>query len=99
MTLPTTLRAILKVLRNARATDEMLAAAIKADGESWTPHRAREAARTTLASAISTRWPTLAQSPALSIKGCDFEAAWRRGAMSRPGRPPDTAESFVKNPE
>jgi hypothetical protein len=45
MTLPTTLRAIRKALRNAGATEEMIAAAVKAGGESGIPHRAREAAR------------------------------------------------------
>ena len=47
MTLPTTLRAIVEALRSAGATEEMIATAVKAGGESGgelgIPHRAREA--------------------------------------------------------
>jgi hypothetical protein len=41
MTLPTMLPAILEALRNAGATEEMIAAAVKADGEARTPHPRR----------------------------------------------------------
>jgi hypothetical protein len=47
MTLPTTLHAILEALRNAGATEEMLAAAIRA------PHGAKRARATV---AWSTQW-------------------------------------------
>src|SRR6516225_6630867 len=45
MTIPTPLPAIVEALRSAGATEEMIAAAVKAGGESRIPHRARDAAR------------------------------------------------------
>ena len=45
MTLPTLQPAIVEALRSAGATEEIIAAAVKADGECGAPHRAREAAR------------------------------------------------------
>ena len=41
MKLPTLLTTILEALRSAGATEEMIAAAVKASGESQTPHRGR----------------------------------------------------------
>jgi hypothetical protein len=41
MTLPTLLPEVLEALRNAGATEEMIAAAVKASGELQIPHRSR----------------------------------------------------------
>ena len=60
MTLPTTLPAIPEALRNAAATEEMLAAAITADRGARAPHRARDAERKTARPSSQKRgssWP------------------------------------------
>jgi hypothetical protein len=41
MTFPTLQPEVIEALRNAGATEEMVAAAVKASGESRTPHRGR----------------------------------------------------------
>jgi hypothetical protein len=80
----------------------MIAAAVKAAGEPQTPHRAREAARKQHERAAR-RPPDTAERPPDAALGDvprppdtpartpDGVAAWRRGVMSRPGRPPDAA--------